>query len=53
MNTLISFEIARLLKEKGFDQETPSYYGGSGELLPHVVMPTTPCNGLDIPHQLL
>lgn len=35
MNTLINFEIARLLKENGFDQETPSYYGGSGELLPH------------------
>lgn len=35
MNTLISFEIARLLKEKGFEQETTSYYDGSGELLPY------------------
>jgi hypothetical protein len=35
MNTLISFEIARLLKGNGFEHETTSYYGGSGELLPH------------------
>lgn len=35
MNTLVNFEIAKSLKEKGFEQETTSYYGGSGELLPY------------------
>lgn len=33
MNTLVNFEIAKLLKEKGFDDESPYYFNEKGEEL--------------------
>ena len=33
MNTPVSFELAKLLKEKGFKSESKAFYDGSGELL--------------------
>ena len=33
MNTPVSFEIAKLLKEKGFDNESAHYYNEKGEML--------------------
>ena len=32
MNTIVNFEIAKLLKEKGFESESKAFYDGSGEL---------------------
>lgn len=33
MNTPVKFEIAKLLKEKGFDNESAHYYNEKGEML--------------------
>lgn len=33
MNTSINFELAKLLKEKGFDNESAHYYNEKGEML--------------------
>ena len=33
MNTPVNFELAKLLKEKGFKSESKAFYDGSGELL--------------------
>lgn len=40
MNTLVSFELAKLLKEKGFDNESAHYYNEKGEMLFDVDYPS-------------
>lgn len=40
MNTPVSFEIAKLLKEKGFDNESAHYYNDKGEALFDVGFPS-------------
>jgi hypothetical protein len=40
MNTPVNFEIAKLLKEKGFDNESAHYYNEKGELLFDVDFPS-------------
>lgn len=40
MNTPVSFELAKLLKEKGIDDESANYYNEKGELLFDVDFPS-------------
>lgn len=40
MNTPVSFEIAKLLKEKGWDKETLCYYFEDGEFRQNIIRDT-------------
>jgi len=43
MNTTVTFEIAKLLKEKGFDNESCDYYNIDGELRYDSEFPSLQC----------
>lgn len=40
MNTSVKFELAKVLKEKGFDNETTHYYNEKGEMLFDIYFPS-------------